>query len=221
MAQDTRHRLPGRQRELEQLEDLLRALRTGQGRALVLIGEAGIGKTALLGHLAGAAREMQVVRTGGVEAEASFDYSALQRLCDPLLAHLDRLAAEERHALSVTFGLSGGAIPEPQLVESALVGLLSAAAVEAPLVCLVDDAQWLDPPSRELLAAAGQRLEAVSVGLVLAVEAADETLAEWPQLMVGGLPDADARALLDATLSAPIDPRARDRIVAEARGNPF
>lgn len=223
MAQDARHRLLGRNRELEVLERLMGEVRAGHGRALVLRGEAGIGKTALLGHLAAQAGRMQVLRADGVESEVIFAYSALQRLCDPLLSYVDELPTVQRDALYIAFGMSGGAEPEPELLESALTGLFTAAAAAEPLLCLVDDAQWLDSPSRRLLGAVGRRSDAVAVGLVLAEEPVEggDGLDDLPELPVSGLTEADAWALLDAVLSAPIGPRVRDRIVAEAGGNPF
>ncbi|NUP52824.1 MAG: AAA family ATPase [Catenulispora sp.] len=223
MAQDARHKLLGRNREFQVLKRLLDEVHAGHGSALVLRGEAGIGKTALLGHLAEKAEQMQVLRADGVESEVIFAYSALQRLCDPLLTYVDQLPTEQRDALYIAFGMSGGAEPEPELLEAALTGLFTAAAADEPLLCLVDDAQWLDSASRRLLGAVGQRLDGTAVGLVLAEQPVEggDGLEDLPELAVSGLTEADARALLDAVLSAPIGPRVRDRIVAEAGGNPF
>ncbi|MFJ3790984.1 ATP-binding protein [Kitasatospora sp. NPDC090091] len=223
MGQDTKHQLLGRHRELETLDRLLREVRDGRSRVLVLRGEAGIGKSALLDHVAAQVARMQTVRTEGIEAESDFAYSALQRLCAPLLSHLDRLPQVQQDALRVAFGLSAGAAPEMLLVGMAVLGLFAEAAAETPLVCLVDDAQWLDLMSLRILGFVGRRLDSESVALVFAERVTDGEggLSGLPDLPLRGLADADARALLDSALPGPIDPRVRDRIVAETGGNPL
>ncbi|MGW4382495.1 AAA family ATPase, partial [Kitasatospora sp. NPDC004531] len=220
--------LLGRERELEQLAGLLREVRDGRSRVLVLRGEAGVGKSALLDRLAaeaGRAGQAQVVRAAGVEAEAEFAYSALQRLCAPLLGGLDGLPPVQQDALRVAFGLSAGPPPEMLLVGMAVLGLFAEAGAAAPLICLVDDAQWLDLMSQRILAFVGRRLEAESVALVFAERTADgvgdQGLAGLPELALRGLADADARALLDRVLPGPVDARVRDRIVGETGGNPL
>ncbi|MFD8594421.1 ATP-binding protein [Kitasatospora sp. NPDC059646] len=217
--------LVGRARESGVLDGLLREVRDGRSRALVVRGEAGVGKSALLDRLAGQAARMQVVRAAGVEAESEFAYSALQRLCAPLLPQLDRLPEVQRDALGVAFGLSAGPPPEMLLVGIAVLGLFAEAAAVSPLVCLVDDAQWLDLMSLRILAFVGRRLDAESVALVFAERSADgaarEEFAGLPELVLHGLADADARALLDTVLPGPVDARVRDRIVAETGGNPL
>ncbi|MFE3254705.1 helix-turn-helix transcriptional regulator [Nocardia sp. NPDC059091] len=225
MRQDVKHQLIGRFRELDTLDRLVREVRDGHSAVLVLRGEAGVGKSALLDHLAAHANHMQTVRTAGVEAEADFAYSALQRLCAPLLPHLDRLPQVHQDALRVAFGLSAGNPPEMLLVGMAVLGLLAEAASEVPLLCLIDDAQWLDLMSQRILAFVARRLDTESVAMVFAVRAtdvsADEGLSGLPDLPIRGLADADARALLDSALPGPIDARVRDRIVAETSGNPL
>ncbi|MEY9928866.1 DNA-binding CsgD family transcriptional regulator [Catenulispora sp. GP43] len=239
MSHDTRYQLLGRDRELETLDRLLRDVRDGHSRVLVLRGEAGIGKSALLEHAAaqaagaaraGQSRQVQVVRTAGVEAESDFAYSALQQLCAPLLAHLDRLPPVQQEALRVAFGLSSGNPPEMMLVGMATLGLFAEAAAASPLVCLVDDAQWLDLMSRLVLAFVGRRLDAEAVALIFAERLADGEadgpaglagLAGLPSLAVTGLTDADARTLLQEALPGQVDARVRDRIVAESGGNPL
>ncbi|MEC3952434.1 AAA family ATPase [Nocardia sp. CDC153] len=225
MQQDVRHQLIGRFRELDALDRLLREVRDGRSAVLVLRGDAGVGKSALLDHLAAHAADMQTVRTVGVEAEADFAYSALQRLCAPLLGHLDRLPQVHQDALRVAFGLSAGNPPEMLLVGMAVLGLLAEAASDVPLLCLIDDAQWLDLMSHRILAFVARRLDTESVAMVFAVRAtdaaADEGFSGLPDLPVRGLADADARALLDSVLPGPIDARVRDRIVAETGGNPL
>jgi DNA-binding CsgD family transcriptional regulator len=236
MSHDTRYQLLGRNRELETLERLLRDVREGRSRVLVLRGEAGIGKSALLDQVAalagqggpaaqaGRTGQMQVARTAGVEAESDFAYSALQQLCAPLLSHLDRLPTVQQDALRVAFGLSSGNAPEMMLVGMAVLGLFAEAAAESPLVCLVDDAQWLDLMSRLILAFVGRRLDAEAVALIFAERVVDgeaDRLSGLPDLSLSGLTDADARALLQEALPGPVDARVRDRIVAETGGNPL
>lgn len=215
--------LIGRQPEQHALDDLLSQVRTGRSRALVLRGEAGSGKTALLGYLAGQARGVRVLRASGVESESEIAYSGLQQLCAPLLGHLDRLPEPQRTALSIAFGLSGGPAPELLVLGMATLSLFAEAALDEPLVCLVDDVQWLDRLSGLILAFAARRLNAESVALVFTArdQACGDVLDGVPELPVGGLPEADARALLDSVLPGPVDARVRDRIVAETRGNPL
>ncbi|MEU4301659.1 AAA family ATPase [Kitasatospora aureofaciens] len=226
MPQHAKHQLLGRKRELEALDRLLREVREGHSRVVVLRGEAGVGKSALLDHLAGQAAQMQVVRAVGVEAESEFAYSALQRLCAPLLPQLDRLPSVQQDALRVAFGLSAGNPPEMLLVGMAILGLFAEAAARTPLVCLVDDVQWLDLMSRRILAFVGRRLDAESVALVFAERITDgkkedEGFSDLPELPLRGLADIDARVLLDSVLPGPVDARVRDRIVAETGGNPL
>ncbi|MGY0466396.1 helix-turn-helix transcriptional regulator [Kitasatospora sp. cg17-2] len=223
MEQDAARQLLGRQRESETLERLLREVRDGRSRVVVLRGEPGIGKSALLDQVAARAAGMRVVRTEGVEAESEFAYSGLQRLCAPLLTHLDGLPPVQQDALRVAFGLSGGPAPELLLVGMAVLGLFAEAAAGSPLVCLVDDAQWLDLMSLRILGFVGRRLDAESVALVFAERLADGEgeLADLPGLPLRGLADADARTLLGSVLPGPVDPRVRDRIVAETGGNPL
>ncbi|MGE7439119.1 ATP-binding protein [Kitasatospora sp. NPDC001175] len=225
MPQHAKHQLLGRTRELEALDRLLREVRDGRSRVLVLRGEAGVGKSALLDYLAGQAAQLQTVHAAGVEAESDFAYSALQRLCAPLLSHLDRLPSVQQDALRVAFGLSAGNPPEMLLVGIAVLGLFAEAAAESPLVCLVDDAQWLDLMSQRILAFVGRRLDAESVALVFAERITggrkEEGFSGLPDLPLRGLADADARALLDSVLPGPVDARVRDRIVAETGGNPL
>ncbi|MFE3001444.1 AAA family ATPase [Nocardia sp. NPDC059246] len=225
MLRGAKRPLVGRYRELEALDRLLREVRDGRSGVLVLRGEAGVGKSALLDQLAEQVTGMRIVRTVGVEAESDFAYSALQRLCAPLLSQLDRLPQVQQDALRVAFGLCAGHPPEMLLVGMAVLGLFAETAAETPLLCLIDDAQWLDLMSQRILAFVGRRLEAESVAMVFAERATDgrcaEELSGLPDLPVHGLADADARALLDSVLPGPVDARVRDRIVAETGGNPL
>ncbi|MEU4693602.1 BREX system ATP-binding domain-containing protein [Actinoplanes sp. NPDC023714] len=256
--------LRGRRRERETLDRLLRDVRDGHSRVLVLRGEAGAGKTALLDYLTAHSPAGRVVRAAGVEPETELAYSALQQLVAPLLEHLGKLPGPQREALSTAFGLSAGPPPDALIVGLAVLGLLAEAASERPLVVVVDDAQWLDRMSEVILTFVARRLDAESVALVFAarspvfearspaaearspvfearspaVEArspifearspifaagspALPLLAGLPELLVDGLPEADALALLDAVLPGLADARVKERIVAETRGNPL
>src|SRR6267142_1527787 len=140
-------RLVGRQRERVVLERLLHTARDGHGAVLVVHGEPGVGKTALLEYAVGAGEDFRVVRAVGVEGEMELDYAALQQLCSPILEFVERLPDPQRDALGVAFGLSAGQAPNPFLVGLAVLGLLSEAAEERPLLCVVAEAQWLDDAS--------------------------------------------------------------------------
>ncbi|WP_433566133.1 AAA family ATPase [Nocardia sp. CA-151230] len=221
--------LRGRVHEQEVLDRLLVDVRCGHSRALVLHGEPGIGKTALLAYLAGQVPVGRVVGTIGVESESEIAYSALQQVCTPLLNHLDRLPAAQRAALATALGLSVGESPGRLQTGLAVLGLLAEAAVDEPLVCVVDDAQWIDRMSAAILAFVARRLDTESVALVFAVSSPGSALAPpdaglltgLPELQVHGIRDDDARALLDEVLPGPVPPHVRDGIVAEARGNPL
>ena len=204
------------------LDGLVDAVRAGESRALVVHGEPGVGKTALLDYLAGqAAPYCRVARAAGVQSEMELAFAALQQLCAPMLDHVDRLPVPQGDALRIAFGLSAGPAPDRFLVGLAVLGLLAEVAGERPLVCLVDDQQWLDHASAQILAFVARRLEAESVGLVFAARVRGRELAGLPELMVGGLREGDASALLDSALTGPLDERIRDRIVAETGGNPL
>jgi DNA-binding CsgD family transcriptional regulator len=212
-----------RGRERDVLDQLVGGVRAGQSRVLVLRGEAGIGKTALLRHLAAAAEGCRVTRAAGVESEMELAFAGLHALCAPMLGRLGRLPIPQRDALNTAFGLSAGPPPDRFLVGLAVLSLLADAAEEQPLVCIVDDAQWLDRVSVQTLAFVARRLLAERVGLVFALRASGEEheLEGLPELVIEGLVAADARELLDATIPGPLDPRVRDRILGEAGGNPL
>jgi DNA-binding CsgD family transcriptional regulator len=205
------------------LDQLLASTRAGDSGALVLRGEPGIGKTALLGYLRGRASGFRTARAVGVEAEMELAFAGLHQLCAPFLDRLDRLPAPQRNALSTAFGLRVGDAPDRFLVGLALLSLLSDVAEEQPLVCVVDDAQWLDQASAQALAFVARRLAAESVALVFAVRepAAEPQLTGLTELAVSGLVEGEARALLLSVITGPIDEPVRDRIVAETRGNPL
>jgi DNA-binding CsgD family transcriptional regulator len=220
-GRDRAAELRGRLDERGFLDRLIDAVRAGESRALVLSGEAGVGKTALLDYVAGHAPGCRVVRAIGVQSEMELAFAGLQQLCKPLLDHLDRLPGPQREALQTAFGLSAGPVPDRFLVGLAVLSLLSDAAEEQPLVCLVDDQHWLDDASAQALGFAARRLEAESVGLVFAARQPSGHVAGLPELVIEGLREDDARALLDSVLTGPLDARVRDRIVAETRGNPL
>src|SRR4051794_14864075 len=209
--------------ECDALERLVAGVRGGQSRVLVLRGEAGVGKTALLRHLSAAAKGCRIARAAGVESEMELAFAGLHALCAPMLGRLDVLPRPQRDALSTAFGLSSGPPPDRFLVGLAVLGLLADAAEAQPLVCIVDDAQWLDRVSAQTLAFVARRLLAERVGLVFAVrEAGDERALEGlPELAIGGLSSGEAQRLLDAAIPGPLDERVRARILSEAGGNPL
>src|SRR4051812_47681893 len=196
--------LRGREEELRTLERLLEAVRAGQSRALVLRGEPGIGKTALLEHAVEAAANFRVARAAGVESEMELAFAALQQLCAPMLDLLDHLPAPQRDALGVAFGLHAGDPPDRFLVGLAALSLFSEVADEQPLLCVIDDSQWLDRASAQALAFVARRLLAESVAVVFATREPSEEFSGLPELRVEGLSSSDARALLDSVLAGPV-----------------
>jgi DNA-binding CsgD family transcriptional regulator len=213
--------LTGRSSEMGVLDRLIEAVRAGQSQVLVITGEPGVGKTALLDYLAGRADRCRVERVAGVQSEMELAFAGLHQLCAPMLDRLDRLPEPQREALRTMFGLSAGPVPDRFLVGLAVLGLLSEVAEQRPLVCVVDDEQWLDRASAQALGFVARRLAADPVGLVFAARVPGEDLAGLPGLAVGGLRAGDARVLLDSVLAGPLDARVRDRFVAETRGNPL
>jgi DNA-binding CsgD family transcriptional regulator len=214
-------RLAGRRVECAALDRLLDAVRAGESRTLVVHGEPGAGKTVLLEYLAGRASDCQVVRVAGVQSEMELAFAGLHQVCAPLLDRLAVLPGPQAEAVRTAFGLSAGPVPDRFLVGLAVLGLLAEAAAKQPLVCLADDAQWLDQASAKVLAFVARRLEAESVGLVFGTRGAGGDLGGLPELVVGGLPEGEARALLNSVLAGPIDARVREQIVAETGGNPL
>ena len=214
--------LLGRQRERQALDSLMEDLRSGRGWALVVRGEAGVGKSALLEYAAGAAPDMRVVRAAGVESEMELAFAGLHQLCAPPLDRLERLPAPQRDALGIAFGLRSGSAPDRFLVGLAVLTLLSEAAEERPLLCLVDDAQWLDRVSAQVLAFVARRLLADPVGLMFAARDPGKELGGLPDLEVRGLQEEEeARGLLRSVVRVRLDEQVRDRIVAETQGNPL
>lgn len=213
--------LIGRRAECSALDQLIGSVRSGESRALVVHGEPGIGKTALLEYVAVRALGFRVLRGAGVESEMELPFAGLHQLCLPLLDRIERLPGPQSDALRTAFGVSTGPMPDRFLVGLAVLGLLSEAAEGRPLICLVDDYQWLDRTSAQVLAFVARRLGAESVGLILAGRVLDSDVSGLPELVVSGLRPADAGTLLDTVLSGPVDERVRDQIIVETQGNPL
>ena len=215
--------LVGRQAEREILMQLVTSARSGQSRVLVVCGEAGVGKTALLDDLVTQASPWRIARAAGIEAEAECTFAALHRLCAVLQDRMERLPCPQRSALAAAFGQRNPDGPDHFMVGMATLSLLSHAPGEQPLICVIDDAQWLDRASAQALGFAARRLATGPVALILALRQpfADQYCAEQPQLTLPPLADEDAKALLDARLTGPVDSGVRDRMLAEARGIPL
>src|SRR6476620_2265205 len=216
--------LTGRLSEREELDRFVAGVRAGEGRALVVRGEPGVGKTALLDYLAGRASGCLVARAAGVQSEVALAFAGLHQLCAPMLDHAESLPGPQREALHTAFGLSAGPGPDRFLVGLAVLGLLSETARERPLVCVVDDQQWLDHSSAQALGFAARRLAADPVGLAFAARVPGEDVAGLPELVVEGLAENDARSLLESVLTwltGPLDARVRARIIADTHGNPL
>jgi DNA-binding CsgD family transcriptional regulator len=216
-----RTRLRGRARESAELEELLGAIGRGESRSLVLRGEAGIGKTALLEHLVESASEVTVVRAVGVESEMELPFASLHQLCAPFVEELDRLPVPQRDALRIIFGLSAGPPPERFLVGLGVLSLFSEVAENRPLLCVVDDAQWVDEASALALAFVARRLMAEPVAIVFATRAPSTELGAIPELEVRGLSASAARRVLDSAVPLKLDDDVSERIIAETRGNPL
>ncbi|MER6438386.1 AAA family ATPase [Streptomyces sp. NPDC001185] len=213
--------LLGRRAECAWFDRWQDAVKAGRGGALVVLGEPGIGKSALLDHMASAAVGFRVVRAVGVETEAELPFGALHQVCAPFLTALDHLPGPQQDALSAAFGLRTGAVPDRLMLSLAVLGLLSEAAVRQPLICVIDDAQWLDPGSAQALAFVAHRVGAEPLGLVFATRHALGGLRGLQQVVLTGLGPGDARALLHSALHVPLDEGVVDRIAAEARGSPL
>ena len=219
--QDRAPALTARRGERGVLDRLVDAVRAGESRVLVVRGDPGVGKTVLLNYLAQRASGCRVVRVAGVQSEMELAFAGLHLLSAPMLDRLHRLPVPQREALRTAFGLSVGPPPDRFLVGLAVLSLLAEVAGKRPLVCLIDDEQWLDHASAQALGLAARRLAADPVGLVFAARVPSEELAGLPELEVGGLGESDARTLLESALAGPLDARVRDLIVAETRGNPL
>jgi DNA-binding CsgD family transcriptional regulator len=215
--------LLGRRSECEALDRLLADALAGRSGTIVLRGEPGIGKSALVRYLADRVADWRVATAVGVQSEMELAYSALHQLCAPMLEHLERLPVPQRDALSTVFGLSAGPAPDRFLVALATLTLFAEVAEQGPLACIVDDAQWLDGASAQIVGFVGRRLFAERVALVCAARTGmgDEALAGLPELTIHGLSDTDARRLLLDNLHGPIDAAVCDQIIIESHGNPL
>jgi DNA-binding CsgD family transcriptional regulator len=213
--------LRGRADECALLDGLTGAIRRGESRSLVVRGEAGIGKTALLEYLIETASDLEIVRAVGVESEMELAFASLHQLCAPMLGRLQRVPAPQRQAFEIVFGLSSGAAPNRFLVGLAVLSLFSEVAEERPLLCVIDDAHWLDQASALTLAFVARRLRAEPVGIVFATREPGRELQDIPELEVPGLSAGDARALLRSVDRFMLDDQVRERIIAETRGNPL
>ena len=220
-------RLFGRTGELEILGRLIAKVRSGRSAVLVVRGEPGIGKTELLRHLIAEASGFAVARVIGVQSEMELPFAGLHQLCAPMLGRLGSLAEPQCRGLSVAFGLAPGDSPDRFLVALAVLSLMAEASQEQPMLCVVDDAQWLDQASAQVLGFVGRRLLAEPVGLVFAVRtpaaggSSPDHLAGLPELRLGGLDEQSARALLATVISGPLDENVRGRVLAEVRGHPL
>jgi DNA-binding CsgD family transcriptional regulator len=215
--------LRGRAQQCLALDGLLADVRAGRSRPLVVCGEPGIGKTALLGYAADSAPDFRVARAEGVESEMELPFAAMHQLCGRMMNRSGCLPGPQRDALDVAFGLRSGSTPDRFLVSLAVLTLLSDVAADQPLLCLIDDAQWLDRTSAQVLAFVARRLDAESVALIFGTRDPDVVpgVAGLPKLPLEGLSDADARAMLASVIPGRLDERVRDRIVAESGGNPL
>ncbi|MGI5320864.1 helix-turn-helix transcriptional regulator [Actinomadura nitritigenes] len=213
--------LLNRHRERAELDGLLGDVRSGRGRALMLRGEAGVGKSALLRHTVERAADMRVVRTVGAESEMELAFAGLHLLLAPLLDRIEKLPGPQRDALAVAFGLHEGDAPDRFMIGLAVLTLLADAAEERALLCVIDDAQWLDQSSAQVLAFVARRLLAEPVGLIFAAREPGRHFHGLVDLEVRGLARQDAQALLRSVVRFPLDERVRDRILAETNGNPL
>jgi hypothetical protein len=214
-------RLLGRKSECEALDRLLSDSISGTSRVLVLRGDAGVGKSALLAYVSDRAADWRVATAVGVESEMELAYSGLHQLCGPMLDHLDRLPAPQREALAIVFGLSAGPAPDRFLVGLASLTLFAEVAEEQPLLCIVDDAQWLDTASAQIIGFVGRRLLAERIALLCSARTGlgNDALPGLPDLSIDGLGESDARALLLSNVMGPLDAAVCDQIVKESHGN--
>jgi hypothetical protein len=215
--------LVGRRAETGRLDRLLADARSGTSAAVVVRGDAGVGKTALLDYVLGHAAGCRVVRSSGVESEMELPFAGLHQLCAPFLDHLEHLPGPQREALATAFGLRPGVPPDRFLVGLAVLNLLAEVAEAQPLIFLVDDGQWLDRASAQVLGFVARRLAAESVVIVFALRepAGLPDFSGLPELSVTPLEEPDARTVLVSAITGRIDESVRERILAEADGNPL
>ena len=212
--------LIGRTRETRLLDRLLDAVRLNEGRALIIEGEPGVGKTALLNYARAATPDFQLLRAAGVESERELPFSTLHQLFAPMLETLERLPVPQRDSLSTAFGLRAGPSPDRLVVGVAVMGLLFAAAADQPLLCLIDDLQWVDRASSKALAFVARRIAGSSLGLLFGTRSPSEELKGLRTLRLSGLDTYAARTLLHSVVPKRLDDRVRQRVIAETQGNP-
>jgi DNA-binding CsgD family transcriptional regulator len=215
--------LLGRAEECVVLDRLLVEARGGASRVVVLRGEAGVGKSALIRHLSGRSDGWRIATVVGVESEMELAFSGIHQLCSPLLGYLDRLAAPQRAALETMLGLSAGPAPDRFMLSLSILTLLSEAAEDQPLLCLIDDADWLDAASAQIVGFVARRLLVERIVIVCAVRTGtgSDAFVGLPELTISGLDDSDARRLLLGNMAGPLDAAVCERIVAESHGNPL
>ena len=213
--------LRGRGDECAQLDGLLEGALAGRGGVLMLRGEAGLGKTALLEYAIASGSALRVIRAAGIESEMELAFAGLHQFCAPMLDRLERVPDPQRDALNTAFGLSAGAVPDRFLVGLAVLNLVSDAAEERPLLCVIDDAQWLDRASAQALAFVARRMLAEPVVLLFAAREPSDPLTGLPELVLDGLADADAHTLLASVVPGRLDKRIAEQVIAETRGNPL
>jgi DNA-binding CsgD family transcriptional regulator len=213
--------LYGRDNECQVLDALLAATRGGDAGAICLHGEPGIGKTELLNYAVGSASDFRLLRTAGSEAEMELAYASLQEFFRPGLSPLGQLPGPQRRALEIVLGRQAGVAPDPMLVGLALLNVVSALSAERPVLCVVDDAQWLDSSSAQVIGFAARHASKDAVAFLFATRSLTDEIRGLPQLALGGLGDRDARALLATVLPDRLDDRVIDRVIAETHGNPL
>jgi len=213
--------LLGRRNESEVLEDLLLAARRGEGGAIVLQGEPGIGKTALIDHIVSLAGEFNVLRTVGNEAEIELAYASLQELFRAQTEAIEQLPDPQRRAIETALGIVTGIAPDRLLLGLGVLNLVSLVSAKRPVLCVIDDAQWLDPPSAQAIAFAARHVSKEAVVFLFAARTPVDAVRGLPELVVVGLEDQDARELLETAVPARLDDSVVDRIVAETHGNPL
>jgi DNA-binding CsgD family transcriptional regulator len=216
-------RLLGRRAECEALDGVLAGALAGRSGVAVIRGEAGAGKSALLGYVSERVAGWHVARAVGVESEMELAYSGLHQLCGPMFDRLDRLPDPQRAALATVFGRDAGPAPDRFLVGLATLTLFAEIAEEQPLVCIIDDAQWLDDTSEQILGFVARRLLAERIAVVCAARtgSGDGAFAGLPALSIDGLEDGDARALLLENVQGPLDAAVCEQIIMESHGNPL
>jgi DNA-binding CsgD family transcriptional regulator len=213
--------LVGRDDECRRIDEFVTAIRGHQSRTLGIVGDPGVGKTAMLEYALGVASGFRLVRVVGVESEMELAFAALHQLCAPVLGLIGHLPQPQREALEVVLGVRSGSAPDRFLVGLAVLGLLAESASDRPLLCVIDDAHWVDRASAQTLSFVARRLSAESVGILFATRRPSDELRPLPTMTLRGLDSVAARQLLLSVVHSPLDEHVRERIVAETHGNPL